>query len=123
MAKTRVFISFDYDHDLELKEGLVGQSRLQDSPFSIANWSLQEAAPQASWEAAAEARIQQVDVVVVMLGYNTHQAPGVLKEVGMANRHRVRVVQLRPQNRSCTPVPNAGPVIEWTWDNLKQLLS
>lgn len=123
MAKTRVFISFDYDNDRELKEGLVGQSRLADSPFSIANWSLQEAAPQLQWEREAESRLRQSDLMIVILGYNTHQAPGVLKEVGMAVRNRVRVLQLKPQNRNCRPVANAGPVIDWTWENLKRQLS
>jgi len=32
MAKPRVFISFDYDHDLDLKNLLVGQARNDDSP-------------------------------------------------------------------------------------------
>lgn len=123
MAKTRVFISFDYDNDLELKEGLIGQSRLADSPFAIANWSLQEAAPQPQWEREAESRIRQADLVIVMLGYNTHQAPGVLKEIAMARRNGVRTIQLKPQNRNCAPVANAGPVIEWTWENLKRVLS
>jgi hypothetical protein len=38
--KVPVFISFDYDHDLFLKEALVEQSRKEDSPFSIADWSV-----------------------------------------------------------------------------------
>ena len=36
MAKTKVFVSFDYDHDETLKEFLVGQSKLKDSPLSQA---------------------------------------------------------------------------------------
>jgi hypothetical protein len=35
MDKTPVFISYDYDQDRDLKELLVGQSRLSQSPFSI----------------------------------------------------------------------------------------
>lgn len=122
MAKTRVFISFDFDNDLELKEDLIAQSRRQDSPFSIANWSMQEAAPESKWEQEAEARIKQSDVVIVMLGYNTHQAPGVRKEVAMTNKNHIRIFQLKPQDRNCKPVPNAGTVYSWTWPNLKKLL-
>ena len=40
MAKTRAFISFDYDHDLDLKNLLVGQAQHSDSPFEIADWSV-----------------------------------------------------------------------------------
>ena len=43
MAKTKVFISFDYDHDETLKEFLVGQAKLEDSPFELADWSIKEA--------------------------------------------------------------------------------
>ena len=43
MAKTKVFVSFDYDHDVQLKDTLIGQSRLPDSPFSINDMSLREA--------------------------------------------------------------------------------
>lgn len=41
-SKKRVFISFDYDHDSDLKNLLVGQARNEDSPFEIADWSVKE---------------------------------------------------------------------------------
>jgi hypothetical protein len=37
MAKTQVFVSFDYDNDSFLKEALIGQSRLEGSPSM---WSI-----------------------------------------------------------------------------------
>jgi hypothetical protein len=40
--KKRVFISFDYDHDEDLRNLLIGQSRNPDSPFDMANWSVKE---------------------------------------------------------------------------------
>ena len=43
MVKKRVFISFDYDHDEELKIALVGQSKLPNSPFEIVDMSIKEA--------------------------------------------------------------------------------
>lgn len=43
MAKRRVFISFDYDHDSDLKSLLVGQSKNSDSPFEITDMSIKEA--------------------------------------------------------------------------------
>lgn len=42
MSKKRVFISFDYDHDETLKTFLVGQSKLPDSPFELADWSINQ---------------------------------------------------------------------------------
>jgi hypothetical protein len=35
MAKKRVFVSFDFDNDKVLKDFIVGQSRLPDSPFEV----------------------------------------------------------------------------------------
>lgn len=45
MTKKKVFISFDFDNDLKLKNLLAGQAKLSDSPFEISDWSLKEAAP------------------------------------------------------------------------------
>ena len=32
--KKPVFVSFDFDHDRVLKDFILGQAKLQDSPFS-----------------------------------------------------------------------------------------
>ena len=88
MANKRVFFSFDFDEDQNLKNTMVGQLKLDTSPFAAADWSMKEAAPQRNWEAEAEARITRSDAVVVLVGPNTHKAPGVLKEVAITRRLR-----------------------------------
>ena len=50
MAKKRVFISFDFDNDKKLKDFIIGQSKLPDSPFEVMDHSLKEAAPEKEWE-------------------------------------------------------------------------
>ena len=43
MATTpRAFISFDFDHDDDLRNALVGQARYNNSPFNFSNRSLKE---------------------------------------------------------------------------------
>jgi len=42
MAPVPIFISFDYDHDLDCKNLLVGQAKNPDSPFQIADWSVKD---------------------------------------------------------------------------------
>ena len=37
MTMKRAFISFDFDHDEELRNALVGQAKNSDSPFRIAD--------------------------------------------------------------------------------------
>ena len=84
MAKKRVFVSFDFDNDKTLKDFIVGQARRSDSPFEVADHSLKEAQPERDWQAKARAAISRSEVFIVMLGRHTRNAPGVLKEVKMA---------------------------------------
>ncbi len=123
MAKKRVFVSFDFDNDKALKDLIIGQARLPDSPFEVIDTSLKEAAPMKTWEDKAWAAIRRSDIVLVMVGPNTHRAPGVLKEVQMAREERVPIVQvISYRDKNYTPVPNAGQLYAWNWDNLKNLL-
>ena len=123
MSKTKVFVSFDFDNDKKLKEFVIGQSKNSDSPFEVADWSMKEAAPQRNWEDEAESRIKRSDLVMVMVGPETHKAPGVLKEVEMARRNNIRIVQvIGYKDGNYTAVPNAGRLYSWNWDNLKNLL-
>jgi len=122
MAKKRVFVSFDYDNDRVLKEFIIGQSRLPDSPFEVIDCSMKEAAPQKDWEQKAEKKIASADLVIVMVGRHTYRASGVLKEVGMARRKDVKIVQMIGyQDGDYTTVPDAGRLYAWNWDNLKSL--
>lgn len=124
MAMKRVFFSFDFDEDQNLKNHMVGQLRLDSAPFAAADWSMKEAAPQRNWEAEAESRISRSDVVVVLVGPNTHKAPGVLKEVAIARRLSKPIVQIIGyKGSSPTAVPNGGRLLKWTWANMTSVLS
>lgn len=80
MAKPRVFISFDFDHDEDLRTLLVGQSKNPDSPFEIADWSLKEPLS-GNWKEKVRGRIKQVDQVCVICGEHTDTATGVSAEL------------------------------------------
>ena len=123
MAKKRVFVSFDFDNDKVLKDFIIGQSRLTDSPFEVIDTSLKEAAPMKTWEDKARAAIKRSNIVVVMVGPKTYKAPGVLKEVGMAREEGIPIVQvIGYKDGNYTAVPNAGRLYAWNWDNMKKLL-
>lgn len=124
MAKTRVFVSFDFDNDRVLKDFIFGQAKLADSPFDVIDHSLKEAAPERDWEQKARAAIGRAEIVLVMVGAQTHKAHGVLKEVAMAREAGVKIVQIIGyKDGNYTLVPNAGRLYAWNWDNLKKLLS
>lgn len=122
-VKKRVFVSFDFDNDRRLKDFIIGQSKLPDSPF-VVDHSLKEAASERNWEAKANTAIKRSDIVIVMVGPKTHTAHGVLKEVRMArnaNKHIVQIIGY--ENGDYTAVPSAGRLYRWSWENLKSLLN
>ena len=121
MAKTKVFASYDYEHDSDMKSNLIAESKKPDSPFSINDLSLQEKEP--DWQQKARAAIERSDVVVVLLGDNTHQASGVRREIKMARQIGKRRFQLRKQGHNPKPLEGAGDVVAWRWKNLKKYLA
>lgn len=125
MAKTKVFVSFDFDNDKVLRDFIIGQAKLPDSPFEVSDYSLKEAAPQKDWERKANAAISRADKFIVMLGSKTRNAPGVKKEVAMAlklGKTRFQIIGYKNGSRDWA-VPDAGVTYSWNWDNLKKLLA
>lgn len=118
----RVFVSFDFDNDQALKNLLIGQSRNPSTNFNLADWSLKESAPTATWEFEARARIKRCHVVLVLVGMATHRASGVLKEVRMAREEGIPLFQVAQAGSSYTRLSDAGPLRLWTWENLETLL-
>lgn len=83
MAKVRVFTSFDFDNDEDLRNLLVGQSRHPDSPFDMADWSVKEPMT-GDWKAKVRKRIRQAEQMIVLCGEKTHTATGVSAELKIA---------------------------------------
>ncbi len=124
MRKTRTFISFDYDHDLDIKGTLVGQSKLDDSPFDITDMSIKEAIS-SNWKAYARNRIRKCDVVIVLCGKHTDTAKGVTAELTITREEGIPYFLLAGHGNESVP-PNGclstDKMYKWTWDNLKQLI-
>jgi hypothetical protein len=123
VANTRCFISFDYDHDLDLKNLLVGQARNPDSPFGIADWSIKSASP--GWKEDARRRIRSSDQVIVICGAHTHLATGVAVEVTIAKDEQKPYFLLSGRaTHECTRPASAvsDKMYKWTWENLKLLI-
>lgn len=125
MAKKRVFISFDYDHDEALRTLLVVQARHGDSPFSLADWSIKERIDE-NWKAKARTRILSVDTVCVICGEHTGSATGVSAELRIAQDEDVPYFLLAGySNRTCRKplaAKSDDKLYRWTWDNLKTLV-
>ena len=125
MPMKRAFISFDFDHDAELRDALVGQARNHDSPFRIADWSLREAFD-SNWRQKVRERIRRTDLTIVICGEHTHTAKGVAAEVTITQEEQKPYFLLwgRPK-KTCKKPVNAhvsDKIYRWTWENLKRLI-
>ena len=125
MAVKRAFISFDYDHDLDLKTMLAGQARHPDTPFELHDWSVKEPFSGA-WKDKVREKIRRTDVVIVICGQYTNQATGVAEELKIAKEEGVPFFLLYGRaDRTCVPPTSANStdkMYKWTWDNLKALI-
>ena len=125
MGKNCVFVSFDYDHDVVLKEFLVGQAKLADSPFELADWSIKEHIDE-DWKRKARTRIRAVDVVAVICGEHTNTATGVSAEVTIAQDESKPYFLLAGYKDKTNVKPKAAKstdkLYKWTWENLKSLI-
>lgn len=120
-----MFISFDYDHDEALKVLLVGQAKNDDSPFSLADWSIKEHIDD-NWKAKARTRIKGVDAVCVICGGQTDTATGVSAELKIAQDEKIPYFLLNGYSNKTCKKPKAAlstdKTYDWTWNNLKSLV-
>ncbi len=124
--KKKVFISFDYDYDLELKNVLVGQARNPDSPFTINDMSIKQAID-SNWKYFARQKIRQCDIGIVICGKHTNNASGVAAELSIMQEEGVPYFLLcgRADGNVLKPsnAKNTDGIYKWTWDNLKKLIA
>ena len=126
MSTKRAFISFDFDHDAELRDALVGQAKNPDSPFEIVDYSLQEPFAE-KWKDKVRERICETDLTIVICGEHTHDAKGVAAELTITQEEQKPYFLLwgRPTKVCQKPAMarRSDKVYEWTWSNLKQLIA
>ena len=121
----RAFISFDFDHDEDLRTMLAGQARHPDSPFEIKDRSLKEPLT-GDWREKVRRRMNNVDVVIIICGEYTHTASGVSSELIIAREANKPLFLLWGRNgKQCTKPSSAliaDNIYSWTWPNLKLLI-
>lgn len=125
MAKKRVFISFDYDHDEDIKVLLAGQAKHPDSPFDFKDSSIKEHLT-GDWKDKVRRRMDNIDVVIVLCGELTHTASGVAAELSIAQEKGKEYFHLAGySDKTCTKPTSAlstDKLYRWNWDNLKTLI-
>ena len=123
--RKRVFISFDYDNDNDIKEALVAQSKLYNSPFEITDLSIKEAID-SNWKIYARKRIRSCDCMIVLCGHYTDKAKGVSAELSIAQEEGIPYFLLEGRRSGTIKKPlgakYSDKVYNWTWSNLDLLL-
>jgi hypothetical protein len=126
MALQRAFISFDYDHDDDLRTMLAGQAKHPDTPFEIKDRSVKEPLT-GDWKDKVRRRMDNVDLVIVICGEYTHTASGVAAELTITQEKKKPYFLLKGRSdKTCTKPTSAlatDKVYNWTWDNLKKLIA
>lgn len=117
MSTLNIFVSFEFDRDNDLKNNFYKQAE-EKIRHSIRNCSLNEAYPDESWRRRARAAIEECDVVVVLIGQDTHSARGVIVETDIARSMNKPIIQIKPQGRPYQGLTRLGEPIPWRWNRI-----
>ena len=125
VTRKKVFISFDFDNDGDLKMLLANQSKLPDTPFDTWDSSVSEHMT-GDWKAKVRAKLKNVDIVCVLCTTTTHRAEGVAIELEIAKEIGASYFLLKGyKDKNCYAPRTASStdkMYDWTWPNLKLLI-
>ena len=125
MATKSAFISFDFDHDEDLRGNLVAQAKKPESPFSITDWSVKEPITE-NWRQNVRDLIRRTDLTIVICGEHTHDAAGVAAEVTIAREEGKPYFLLWGRPKKTCKKPRTAlkddKIHKWKWKKLKTLI-
>lgn len=106
MAVKSIFISFDYDHDNELRGSFISEAQ-HHSKHKFVDYSFSSAVD-GRWKKEARTRIGQTDFVIFLCGANTHAAPGVEAEMTITQQLKKPYFLLRGRRNSNCSKPRSA---------------
>ena len=118
MATVNIFASFEFDKDANLKNNFYEQAK-EHSYHRVRSSSLHEAYPTSEWQDKARAAIKGCDLVIVLIGQDTHSAKGVEVEVDIANSLGKPIFQVRPRGRPYSGVDDLE-IVPWKWTSINR---
>ena len=125
MTKTNLFISFDFEHDQDLRDLLLAQDKNPDVTFQMTDCSVQALLTDA-WKMKIRERIKRVDQVIFICGERTNDAKGVGLEFAITQEESKPyfLLQGRPNKSARKPrrATTSDKVYTWTLDNLQLLM-
>ena len=117
MPSLSIFVSFEFDRDSDLKNNFYEQAK-RNTQHRVRNCSLNETYPDEQWKRRARKAIAECDVVVVLIGQDTHNAQGVVLEADIARSLDKPIIQIRPQGRPYNGLTRLEGPIPWRWTTI-----
>ena len=121
MATLNIFVSFSFKKDRDLQNNFYRQAE-EETEHRIRDCSLHESYPDDAWKNKARNAIRPCDVVVVLIGQDTHNATGVIVETDIARSLNKPIIQVRPQGRPYQGLTRLGEPIPWRWTTINAKL-
>lgn len=119
MAQVKVFVSFEFDRDRGLYRSFCKEAA-KHADHKIVDNSLNERHKlhDDEWVRKAREKISGSRIVIVIIGDDTHNAPGVKEEVKIAKEHHKPIFQVRRRDKTGGPVCEALEMIPWDWKQI-----
>jgi len=121
-----VFVSFDSEHDGELCDRILAESRMPGAGFTVLGASSRSPATEASQELTRR-RIEKADQVIVLCGEHTDESLGVFRELKDAQRAEKPYVMLWGRRDVMCSKPqgarSADGMFSWTPQILQEQLA
>ena len=125
MATKSAFISFDYDHDKDIRGALVAQAKDPISPFSITDWSVNEPFDE-KWRQRVRDLIKRTDLTIFLCGEHTSSAAGVSAEMTIVLEEGKPYFLMRGRRKRTCQKPRGAlrtdRIHPWNWKILGKLI-
>ena len=121
--KVRAFISFAAE-DARIRDLFVGQGKLKDTPWEIADWSVHVPFTE-KWKTQARERIRRTDIVIMLVGKTTWLAEGAIWEVNCGGEEGKKAFGVHISKDDKGKIPSCfkgSNVIEWTWPGVAAMI-
>ena len=117
MATLNIYVSFEYGKDNDLKNNFFQQAKTETTHV-VENCSLNARYESDEWKGRARDAIRGCDVVIVLIGRDTHNAPGVIVETDIARSLGKPIIQIKPRRRTYQGLTRLDDPIPWKWTRI-----
>ena len=121
MSEVQIFVSFDIEHDEDLYELLLAQSRTPSSGFAVSGGSKRSTGTTHESESLRR-RIREADQVIFICGEHTGASAPVSAELLIAREERIPYFLLWGRRGSNCTKPNGAPTNEGMYNWTRPIL-